>query len=198
MRLAKSDIPNGLTLARLALVPALWATALAGREQLVGLGLAIAAATDVLDGQLARWWNASTRLGSRLDAAADSLIGFSAIGWLLLLAPGVVRDHPIYFSAMPLVALGLLWFEWLKFRKVADLHLTSGRIAGIAGYLFLIQLFTFGRVFAPLLYALMLFSWLLAIESFLVVRTHDAADERVSSPIYAYLAASTGRGRGRG
>lgn len=193
----KAFVPNFLTATRLALVPVLWMLALLGKEQIVGSGLAVAAVTDILDGYLARSWNVTSPIGSRMDAVADVLLNFSAIGWLLLLAPGVIRDHPFYFSAIPLVALGVLWLEWLKFRKVADFHLTSGRIAGVAGYLFLIELFLFGSVFAPLLYTMMGVSWVVAIESYVIVRTHDNLDERPPSPIYSYVAGSMSRARGR-
>jgi phosphatidylglycerophosphate synthase len=196
MKTNKALVPNLLTGTRLALVPLLWISALFGKEHVVGSGLAVAAVTDVLDGRLARSWGVTSRIGSRMDAVADSLVSFSAIGWLFLLAPDVIRHHPIFFSAAPMVAVGLLWLEWLKFRKVADFHLTSGRIAGIAGYVFLIQLFIFGQSFAPLLYLLMALSWIVAIESYMIVRTHDTVDERMPSPIASYLSATASRSRG--
>jgi phosphatidylglycerophosphate synthase len=190
-------IPNTLTWLRLSLVPVLWVCALIGEERAVGFGLAIAAVTDILDGRLARVWDVCTAFGSKLDSIADSLVSFSAIGWLLLLQPNTIRNHPFYFSAAPLVALGLLWLGWLKYRKLADFHLTSGRAAGITGYLFLIHLFIFGHSLEPLLYVLMVLSWIVAAEALMIVRTYDSVDEPVPSPLLSYVTATAGRARGR-
>lgn len=190
-------IPNTLTLVRLLLVPVLWVFATVGEERSAGFALAIAAVTDILDGRLARALNVASALGSKLDSIADSLVSFSAIGWLVLLEPDVLRNHPFYFSAAPVVAATLLWLGWLKYRKVADFHLTSGRAAGVAGYLFLIQLFLFGRSMEPLLYMVMALSWIVAIEAFLIVRTRDSLDERVESPLASFVTDSAGRWRSR-
>jgi phosphatidylglycerophosphate synthase len=190
-------IPNMLTLLRLILVPMLWVFAIVGEERMAGLALAVAAVTDILDGRLARAFKVTSAVGSRLDSIADSLVSFSAIGWLVLLEPDVLRNHPFYFSAAPLVAVTLLWLGWQKYRKVADFHLTSGRAAGVAGYLFLIQLFLFGRSLEPLLYMVMLLSWIVAIEAFVVVRTRDSLEERVTSPLASFVTGSAGRLRSR-
>jgi phosphatidylglycerophosphate synthase len=192
------SVPNTLTLIRIALVPVLWVLALMDESRMVAIGLAIAAITDILDGRLARALGQITPFGSKLDSIADSLVNFSAVGWLLLLEPDVVRDHPVFFSAVPVVAVGLLWMGWLKFRKVADFHLTSGRAAGVAGYLFLIQLFLFDRNLQPLLYVVMALAWIVAIEALMLLRGREGGEQRVSSPLVAYFAASTGRTRDRG
>jgi phosphatidylglycerophosphate synthase len=191
------SLPNFLTWLRLALVPVLWVCALVGEARGVGIGLAVAAITDILDGRLARAWGICSVFGSKLDSVADSLVSFSAIGWLLLLQPDTIRHHPFYFSAAPLVAVGLLWLGWLKYRKLADFHLTTGRVAGITGYLFLIHLFSFGHSFEPLLYILMVLSWVVAAEALVIVRTHDTLDEPVRSPLVSYFTATAGRARSR-
>jgi len=174
----------------------LWALALSGQERAVGFGLIIAGLTDVLDGRLARHLDAETGLGSRLDSIADAAMGFSAFGWLMLLHPSIVHRHPVYFSAAPLIAVIVLWLGWQKFHKLADFHLASGRAAGIAGYLFLIQLFTLGRTVEAMLWLLMALSWIVAIEAMIIVTTQDSVDHHVPSPLVGYLTAAAGRGRG--
>lgn len=83
------NLPNLITLGRIALVPALvWllliAPALASWERLIALGFFILAiATDGLDGAIARRTNTVTNLGKILDPIADkALIG----GTLLVLS----------------------------------------------------------------------------------------------------------------
>ncbi len=87
------NLPNLLTLVRILLVPILVTvlfTKLEGKEWF-GLGLFLAAAaTDVLDGFLARRWNRVTRLGQILDPAADKILMASAFISLVELNPSVV------------------------------------------------------------------------------------------------------------
>ena len=89
------SLPNLFTAARLVLVVILWGFALAGNARVVGLGLALAFVTDAADGFAARRLNRVTPFGSRFDSLVDSVVGPSAIVWLLLLEPDVVRDHAL-------------------------------------------------------------------------------------------------------
>jgi CDP-diacylglycerol--glycerol-3-phosphate 3-phosphatidyltransferase len=65
------------TTARIVLTPVIMALVLEGGEDaepLAALLFCIAAATDWLDGRLARRWNVTTKLGSFLDTTADKLL----------------------------------------------------------------------------------------------------------------------------
>jgi CDP-diacylglycerol--glycerol-3-phosphate 3-phosphatidyltransferase len=80
------NLPIGLTLFRLTMVPVFIALLIhsqipACRWAAVGL-FAGMAATDKLDGYLARRWDQVTRLGSLLDPAADKLLVTAAVGLL--------------------------------------------------------------------------------------------------------------------
>ena len=68
------QIPNLLTLARLALTPYLFL--LMSRHDYRGLlwPFALVGLTDVLDGYLARRWRAASRLGAILDPLADKIL----------------------------------------------------------------------------------------------------------------------------
>jgi phosphatidylglycerophosphate synthase len=184
------NIPNLLSLSRLILVPALWVFALLDQPKVVGLGLIAAAATDVLDGQLARRLGKITTFGSKLDSIADICVTFSAIGWLLVLRPEVIRAHPYFVAVLTATGIFSLVLGWYKFGRLADFHLTSGRAAGIVGYIFLIDLFLFARYTQPIFYALMVLAWIVAIEALMLLFTRDSLDERVPSPLYSYLSGS--------
>src|SRR5262249_41883884 len=68
------NLPNLLTLSRLALVPFIIQAILDGRH-LAALALfAIAAATDLLDGAAARRFGISTPVGAYLDPIADKCL----------------------------------------------------------------------------------------------------------------------------
>lgn len=188
-------VPNLLSLTRLVLVPLLWVFALADLPKAVGGGLVIAAVTDVLDGQLARRLGQTSSFGSKLDAIADVLVNFSSVGWLLVLRPEVVRDHPYFIGVLMTTGVFSLVLGWVRFGRVADFHLNSGRAAGIVGYAFLIDLFLVDRYTQPLFYALMVLAWIVAIEALLLLFTRDSLDERVPSPLLAYI---SGVGRTHG
>jgi len=145
MHLVRCSVPNLLSLLRLLLVPVLWAFAVGHLPRLVGFGLVLAAATDILDGQLARRLDQTSSFGSKLDSIADVCVTFSAIGWLLVLRPQVVRDHPLFIAVLTATGIFSLVLGWVKFGRLADFHLNSGRAAGIVGYAFLIDLFLLVR-----------------------------------------------------
>jgi CDP-diacylglycerol--glycerol-3-phosphate 3-phosphatidyltransferase len=81
-----------LTLARIVLTPVVMALILAGDRTgwvpMVAAGLfVVAAATDFLDGRLARRWEVTTTLGSFLDTTADKLL----VSGVLIALVGVGR-----------------------------------------------------------------------------------------------------------
>lgn len=103
-------IPNILTLLRVALLPILvlmYFLPLAHREIILLGVFVLAAATDWLDGFLARRMNAASALGAFLDPVADKLIVSTAL--VLLVSDTAVLTtvlHPIPFSLAVAVIIG--------------------------------------------------------------------------------------------
>ncbi len=104
------NIPNLLTLFRIALIPVLvvlyfWELEI--RSILVTGVFVTAAITDWLDGFLARKMNATSALGAFLDPVADKLIVSSAL--VLLVSDLDVLErvlHPLLFSVSVCVIIG--------------------------------------------------------------------------------------------
>ncbi len=104
------NIPNILTLFRIALIPVLvvlyfWELEI--RSILVTGVFVTAAITDWLDGFLARKMNATSALGAFLDPVADKLIVSSAL--VLLVSDLDVLDrviHPLLFSISVCIIIG--------------------------------------------------------------------------------------------
>jgi len=96
------DVPLLLTVARLALAPALWRLAWRRRERLFCAGLLAELALDIADGVLARRISPPATLARqrRWDGAVDAVIYLSVPWCVLRLRPGVVRAQ-----AGPLAAL---------------------------------------------------------------------------------------------
>lgn len=81
-------VPDRLTLSRVLLIPFVVGASLAGHGPLAALLFAVAAATDWLDGWLARRWNQTTAFGAFLDPVADKLM---VVAVLVVLASGPLR-----------------------------------------------------------------------------------------------------------
>lgn len=72
-------IPNVLSLFRLLLIPVFLLLLLVGRYDFALVVLVVSAATDFVDGYIARRFNQVSRLGQLLDPAADRLFIFSTL-----------------------------------------------------------------------------------------------------------------------
>ncbi|MBM3506729.1 MAG: CDP-alcohol phosphatidyltransferase family protein [Alphaproteobacteria bacterium] len=92
-------LPNLLSGLRIALVPVLLALAWMGQSSAFVVTFAVAAATDALDGYLARRLRQVTELGARLDSIGDIALYFSlplAAWWLW---PDLVRAEAVWVVA---------------------------------------------------------------------------------------------------
>ena len=145
-------LPNQLTAARLVLVVVLWGFALAGNAVIVGIGLGLAFLTDVADGFAARRLNLTSSFGSKFDSLVDSLVAPSAIAWLLMLKPEVVLDHKLLAGVWVATTYASLVFGLVRHRRFANLHLQSSRIACVAQYAFLVDVFVASSYSPVLLY----------------------------------------------
>jgi len=91
------NIPNILTISRIALIPVIVATFFfkTSLAAWVGCGLfAIAAITDYFDGYLARRWNNISKFGRFLDPIADKLLVVSVL--LMLAYAGTLTETSIF------------------------------------------------------------------------------------------------------
>jgi len=92
------NLPNQLTILRLLLVPVIGITltsSAGGHDQISAVVYAAAAATDTLDGQIARRRKQVTDLGKFLDPLADKLL---VITVLLILVSG--GDLPVWVAVV--------------------------------------------------------------------------------------------------
>src|SRR5262245_9561674 len=96
-RYTRTDLTwaNAFTALRIALIPFFaWAWRARENERALSLFLA-AAATDLVDGFLARWLNQKSRLGALLDPIADKLL------MLVALLVGVsLGEIPVWLAAI--------------------------------------------------------------------------------------------------
>lgn len=96
-------VPNALSFARLAALPFIYIDLVGGRELRALILLAVFAATDWLDGYLARRLNQLTRLGALLDPISDRAL-FIVVGIGVVVAELV----PLWAVILLLVRDGLV------------------------------------------------------------------------------------------
>jgi phosphatidylglycerophosphate synthase len=104
MRVDPRIWPNLLTATRIALMPAVLAAAVAGSRAWFTALIAVALATDALDGFLARRLRAFSEFGRKLDSAADYVTLVTGVCGIALLWPDVMRRE------LPWVVTGLVAF----------------------------------------------------------------------------------------
>jgi cardiolipin synthase len=94
------NLPNLLSLFRMALVPVFVVTILDGNVERALWVFAVAGITDGLDGAIARIWKQQTVLGAYLDPAADKLLLVSA--YVMLAIPNLHAGTviPVWVSAL--------------------------------------------------------------------------------------------------
>ncbi len=136
------SLPNAFTATRLALVPVLLLLAAADNPNAFVAVLAVAFATDGIDGWLARRFKLESALGAKLDSRADMAL------WLSLpIATWLLRPEFVHAEA---ATIGLLLASLVlplvagvaKFRRVPSYHtwLAKGTAAVLAGAMLSIYL----------------------------------------------------------
>jgi CDP-diacylglycerol--glycerol-3-phosphate 3-phosphatidyltransferase len=137
-----AQLPNALTIGRLALIPAFVALIVAadgGRSWPAAIVFGVAGITDQVDGFLARRWNVESRFGKIADPLADRLMIDAAVillwhagrlPWVALLIP--LRDLLLLAGYKPAVERGYT-FEvnllgkaatWLLYASLAFVMVT--------------------------------------------------------------------------
>ncbi|MCI0433896.1 MAG: CDP-alcohol phosphatidyltransferase family protein [Gemmatimonadetes bacterium] len=174
-------LPDQLTLLRLGLAPVLWILALMGRRMELGIGVAIAGMTDVLDGWLARMLKRSTRIGSQLDSVADLIMIASITFWLVMLRPDFFQAYGRVLTIWAAIGVLTLLVSWIRFRRIANLHLYSAKAAGFVGYLFVLYLLLFDGL-SPLFFWIAIgLAFTATTETLLVMLTRSRVDEHAGS-----------------
>ena len=173
MRKREWPIADAITWLRILLLPLIWVFALMGDGRVVGAGLIAAGVTDALDGFVARRFEQVSPAGARLDLTADTLLLLSAVAWIGLLHPEVIRENGAVIAAAFFVYLGAVGIGLVNFRRLPNLRLYSSRLAGGLLYSFAVITLIAGR-YDRLLLAL-------AVGAFIVSCAETVAGELLFS-----------------
>lgn len=170
-----------LSLLRLLLLPVLWALALLGMAVYLGIVLAVAGFTDVLDGPVARWTGLSSRFGAQLDSLGDILLMMSIFWWFVLLRPEFFMERIVPLAVWAVIGSAAVIVTLVKFRRIGNLHLYSAKTAGVLGHLFAVWIFVFDSYSDVFFAVAVIVAIVASTETLLVALTRDEVSERVRS-----------------
>ncbi len=138
------NVPNFISLYRLLVFPVILFAALSGRESLFVVLLCISLVSDVLDGNIARYFKLQTHFGAALDNLADICTYAMAVLGLFVFKWAEIEPHALILY----VFFGLFILSYIvafsRFGKIPGLHLYSAVSAGYIQSIFFFVLFVFG------------------------------------------------------
>lgn len=181
MRQQLKLLPNQLTALRLFLIPVLWIVALLGLSTWVGVGLAVAYLTDILDGYFARKLNLMSSFGAKFDSFADNLLQPSVLIWLWLLKPKVILDHLTLWSVVIAIYVASILVGLIKFRRFANLHLHTSKYGSLITFAFGVHTFIADQYSQVLYYLAMLSSIVSSSETLILQLWLDQVNEHLGS-----------------
>lgn len=140
--------PNLLTGARIALAPAVLTAAMAeSRPWFIAL-LAASLLTDALDGLLARWLDAHSEFGRKLDSAADYLTLVTGLAGIALLWPAIVHRELPWIAAGLAAFFGVVVYGFVRLGRAPCYHTWAAKLGAVGCALSLIPLLS-GHSAAP-------------------------------------------------
>jgi len=125
------NLPNLLSLLRLAAAPILLLLAAADRPTAYLLLLLAALLSDVVDGFLARRLNQRTELGARLDSWGDFAIYMTVPLGAWWLWPDLIRHEAGFVTAVVASYVLPVAFGFLKYRRLTSYHTLGAKISAV-------------------------------------------------------------------
>ena len=170
---------------RIFSVPLLWVFALKDWQVILGIGIALSALTDMLDGRLAKYDPAFAN--PKLDSFADKLLTVSVMMWLILLKPFLFTNHILVVSLALVVFITSISVSYAKFKRPTTLHLLTGKYGGLMQAVFVFHAFVTHGYSVVLFYIAVGMFILAGIEEILVLLKYDEIDEDAIKSIFPFL-----------
>ncbi|MDR2047364.1 MAG: CDP-alcohol phosphatidyltransferase family protein [Clostridiales bacterium] len=172
-------VPNILSVTRIAGALSLVLFAVLNLNAVYVVVYIVCGITDVLDGTIARRYNATSKLGATLDTAGDLLLIFSAFFSALFIL-GLYKT--IKFGVL-LWAISALLFRVfnliltrIKFKFWNGMHTYATKIAGAVTFFIVPVSVIMGRIYEPLVIALSVLINIASAEETLLLLTRSSYD----------------------
>ena len=124
--------PNLLSGTRIALMPAVLLSAIAGSKLWFVVLVAASLLTDAFDGFLARKLNAFSDFGRKLDSAADYLTMMTGLAGIAILWPELVRRELPWIIAGLSAFFGVIVFGFVRLGHAPCYHTWAAKV-GVMG-----------------------------------------------------------------
>jgi phosphatidylglycerophosphate synthase len=136
--------PNLLTATRIALMPAVLASAVAGSRPWFTALIAAALATDALDGFLARRLKAFSDFGRKLDSAADYVTLVTGVWGIALLWPEVMRRELPWVMTGMVAFFAVIVYGFVRLGRAPCYHTWASKAGAVVCPLTLVPLLSGG------------------------------------------------------
>jgi CDP-diacylglycerol--glycerol-3-phosphate 3-phosphatidyltransferase len=124
-------LANLVTLSRAVLILPILALLLTGWRWPALALYGAAAATDLVDGWLARRSGRASAFGAQLDAVIDNLFSLAILAFLVLDLPGVLARHATALIILFAGPLAYLLISWLLSRQILMFHFWSAKVGAV-------------------------------------------------------------------
>lgn len=128
----RSHLPNLLSALRIALMPAVLMTAVAGSRWSFVVLLAVSLLTDALDGYLARKFNAQSELGRKLDSWADYLTMITGIAGIAILWPDIMRRELAWVTTGLVAFFAVVIYGFVRLGRAPCYHTWASKVLAVA------------------------------------------------------------------
>jgi cardiolipin synthase len=161
---------NAITIYRLVSAPVLIYFVLSQQQDVFKWLLAVSFFTDAIDGPLARKYNVTSIIGSKLDSIADDMTVLSGIIGMIVFKLDFLKHHIILILLLLVLFLIQVILAFRRFHKMTSFHTYAAKAAAILQGIFLILLFFLPEPVLILFYAAVIATALdLAEEIILVI-----------------------------
>jgi phosphatidylglycerophosphate synthase len=162
-------IINGITLYRVVAAPVLLVLIFTKQLDIFKWLLAVSFFTDLIDGFLARKFNVTSVIGSRLDSIGDDLTVAAGIVGLFVFRYDFVMKELFLISGLLALFIIQIIFALVRYRKISSFHTYLAKTAAVLQGTFLILIFILPEPFYYLFYAAVIVTTADLIEEIILV-----------------------------
>ncbi|MBK8142023.1 MAG: CDP-alcohol phosphatidyltransferase family protein [Chitinophagaceae bacterium] len=160
---------NGITLYRTVTAPLLLLLLFSGHYDLFKWLLVVSFFTDLIDGYLARKFNVTSIMGTKLDSIGDDLTVAVAVIGLFVIFPDFIRQEKWVFIILLVFFLLQTVSAFIRYGRMTNFHTWLAKTAALLQGVFLLLTFFMGKPILPLFYTAVTITLLELAEEIILV-----------------------------
>jgi CDP-diacylglycerol--glycerol-3-phosphate 3-phosphatidyltransferase len=161
---------NGITLYRIIAAPFLLILLFNDQYDIFKWLLGVSFFTDLIDGFLARKYEVTSILGTKLDSIGDDLTVLVAMIGLFVMNPEFIRQEIAIFIILFSLFLIQIIYAFIRYGKMTNFHTYLAKAAALLQGVFLLLVFFTDDPIKPLFYAAAIVTMLELIEEIILIR----------------------------